>query len=137
MQRVPLDREERVEVAAEQQLAQPGKPVGLVEVVAVHAEHPHGLADEWAYEDVGLARPADAVQAHLVREVVADRSQDPRCVVTRAVVDEDDLVAGVERVPDGSVDEDVLVAHHRDADQAGLAHRKNGAASTWTIAPCR
>src|SRR5207244_603825 len=37
VQRVPLDREVRVEVAAEEELAEAEEPVGLVEVVAVHA----------------------------------------------------------------------------------------------------
>jgi hypothetical protein len=84
-------------------------------------------------------RVVDRVQAHALRVLGGERGEDGVCPVARAVVDEDQLVAEVEHVAERVLDEEVLVADERDADDAWghgwRAGAKKARASTESRGP--
>ena len=114
-------------LAGEQPLAKALEPARVVQLVAVDAEDPHRLTGEALDQVVRRARVVDAVQRGRDRALGREPLEDLRRPVLRAVVDEDQLVAEAEDVPDRLLDEPVLVADERDPDDSHSDEFTSGA----------
>jgi len=103
-------------LAGEQHLPEPNEAVRVVELVAVESERPEILARALLDQVVRLAGLLHAVERGRDRALGGQPLEDLGRRVTRAVVDEDQLVAEAEDVPHGLLDEAVLVAEEADPD---------------------
>ena len=111
-----------VEFATKNPLAKPGQPVGLVDLVPIHAEYPGGRTREVPDERVRGSGMADRFHVNF-RRTAGQRTQDSRGRVGRSMVGDANLVAEGDDIAHCGFDEEVLVADQDDAHNSRRAQR--------------
>lgn len=130
MEDAGLDAEGGVELAFVEYLAYTDEPSRVVQLVAVHAQHPRSRADVGLEHPVGLARMSRPTNVEMV-QLHGEPSQNVPRPIRGDVVDSEDSVAEARNVPDRLLDVDVLVADENDpydlhAQSSSVVHSSSG-----------